>query len=99
MVCSTSVKDGYWAVTHRSSAQIKFQVPSGSCWSCVYMLNSIGDSILSFLWFFHNLIFDSIFCRTSCVKSYSFRMRSIWFTVSHAADRSTNAAPVIMTLW
>ena len=30
----------------------------------------------------------------SSVKSYSFRMRSLWFTVSYAADRSTNIAPI-----
>ena len=35
----------------------------------------------------------------SSVKSYSFQMRSLWFTVLYAADRSTNAAPVIMPLW
>ena len=35
---------------------------------------------------------------SSAVKSYSFRMRSLWFTVSYAADRSTNSAPVIMPL-
>ena len=31
----------------------------------------------------------------SSVKSYSFRIRSLWFTVSYATDRSTNAAPVM----
>ena len=50
-----------------------------------------------------NLLLDSIFRMTlhsglSSAKSYSFRMRSLWFTVSNAADRSTNAAPVIMPL-
>ena len=37
IVSSTSLKDGYWAVKHRSSVYMKLRVPSRSGWSWVYV--------------------------------------------------------------
>ena len=52
----------------------------------------------------YNLLFESRFQITlhsvlSCIMLKSFWIKSQWFIVSYAADRSTKAVPVLMLSW